>query len=84
MERYDTRSKSLNFIIWDFSNWSQFVYFDSVKSFIKNQHLGVIQGSKTGPLFFDKYSSDLISVCSRDESILYADDTVLVYVGTSL
>ena len=50
----------------DFSNWSQFVYFDSVKSFIKNQRLGVIQGSKTGPLFFDKYFSDLISVCSRE------------------
>ena len=27
---------------------------------------------------------DFASMCSRNESILYADDTVLVYLGTSL
>ena len=58
--------------------------YDSVKSGIKNHDLGVIQGSKIGPLFFDIHSSDFASMCARDESILYADDSVLLYVGTSL
>ena len=35
-------------------------------------------------LFFDISSVILPGKCSRDESMLYADDTVLVYVGTSL
>ena len=60
------------------------MYYDTVKSSIRCQELGVIQGSKTGPLFFDIYSSDFARMCSNDESILYADDTVLVYVGTNL
>ena len=30
------------------------------------------------------YSGDFARMCSNDESILCADDTVLVYVGTSL
>ena len=39
---------------------------------------------KTGPLFFDIYSSDFARMFSNDESILSADDTVLVYVETKL
>ena len=60
------------------------MYYDTVKSSIRCQELGVIQGSKTGPLFFDIYSSGFSHMCSIDESIIYADDTVLVYVGTTL
>ena len=41
-------------------------------------------GNKTGPLFFDIYSSDFARMCSNEENILYADDTVLVYVGINL
>ena len=83
IERYGTRGVSLDFIKAYFANGSQYVYFDTVKSAIRCQELGVIQGSKTGPLFFDMFSSDFARMCSNDESLLYADDTVLVYVGTS-
>ena len=58
--------------------------YNAVKSCMKSQDLGVIQGSKIGPVFFYIYSSDFSSMCSRDESIPYADDTVLLYAGTSL
>ena len=49
-----------------------------LKSSIRSQELGVNQASKTGTLFFVKYSSDIAQMFSKDESILYADDTVLV------
>ena len=39
---------------------------------------------KNCPLFFDIYSSDFSRMCSNDESMLFADDTVLVHVGTKL
>ena len=58
--------------------------YDSVKSCVKNQDLGVIQDLKLGPFFFNICSCDFAKMCSRDENILYADDTVLVYVGISL
>ena len=36
------------------------------------------------PLIFDIYSNAFVRVCSKDESTLYADDVVLVFVGTHL
>ena len=39
---------------------------------------------KTGPQLLHIYSCDFACMCSNDESKLYADDTVLVYVGTNM
>ena len=55
-----------------------------VKVFNRFKELGVVKGSKTGPMFFDINSSDVARMCSEDKSILYADDSVLVCVGTTL
>lgn len=49
-----------------------------------SQEIGVIQGSNLDPVLFYIYSSDFASMCANDEIIFHADDTVLVYVGTSL
>ena len=57
LELYGIRWVSLDFIKAYNENRSQYVYFDAVKSSIRCQELGVIQGSKTSPLFFDIYSS---------------------------
>ena len=76
MKRSDKRGVSIGFIKAFFSYRSQFACYDAV--------LGAIQGSKTDTLFSNQHSGDVASMCSRDESILYADDTVHVYVGTSL
>ena len=46
------------------------------------QELGVVQGSKLGPIFYDLYTSDFQSICNK--STLYADDTVLVFTENSL
>ena len=75
---------SLDFIKPHYGNRLQYVCYDAFKSSIRSQELGVIQGLKTGPFFFDINSSDFARMCSNDESLLYADDTVLVFVGTSL
>ena len=75
---------SLDFIKANYEKGLQYVRCGAVKSSIKSQEPGVIQGSNTEPLFFDINSSDFARMCSNDESILYADDTVLVYVGKSL
>ena len=51
---------------------------------MKPQNLGVIQGTKNGPLFFDIYSGDFNKLCDSKENIHFADDTCLVYSGESL
>ena len=45
--------------------------------------MGVIQGSKNGPLFYDIYSGDFDKICIN-EHVLYADDTVMVFTGDNL
>ena len=84
LEGYGIREVSLEFIKAYFANRSEYVCYDAGISSIRFQELGVIQGSKTGLLFFDIYSIDFSRMCSNDGSILYAEDTVLVYVGTTL
>ena len=62
----------------------QFISLDGVESRKLQQNIGVIQGSRLGPLLYDIYSNDFNYLCSDDENILYADDTVLVYQGDNL
>ena len=80
---YDIRGVSQGFIKVYSAIRSQNVCFGVVKSPIRYQRIGVIQGSKTGP-FFVIYLSDFARMCSDEESILCAEDTVLVYVRTTL
>ena len=82
--RYGVRGLSLNLFRSYFDNRKQSVAFNCSSSTESEQKLGVIQGSKTGPLFFDIYSGDFDFLCTDDENILYADDTCLVYVGDDL
>lgn len=82
--RYGVRGGALDLLKSYFSNRNQYVVYGNSKSECSQQQLGVIQGSKTGPLFFDIYSNDFNFLCTNDENILYADDTCLVYVGDCL
>ena len=79
LESYGIRGVGLVFIKAYFENRSQYVCCDAVNLSINNQELGVNEGSKTYPLFFDRYSNDFARICSSDESKLYANDTVLIY-----
>ena len=67
-----------------FHNRSQYVSFQDTESVTMEQSIGVIQGSRLGPLLFDIYSNDFNKLCSDDENILYADDACLVYVGENI
>ena len=58
LDIYGIRGVSLDFIKADYENRSHYVCYDAVKSSIRSQELGVIQGSKTSPLFFDIYFTD--------------------------
>ena len=82
LERFGIRSVRLDFIRTYLASTSQNVCYDAVKSSTRCQELVVIQGLKTCPLFFVKFSSDCSRMRSNDESIPYADNTVLMYVGT--
>ena len=58
--------------------------YDAVRSYIRSGKMSFRKRSRTDTLFFNEYSSDCARTCSSDESILYADDISLVFVGTLL
>ena len=67
-----------------FTDRRQYVTYGGVKSVELVQGVGVVQGSRLGPLMFDIYSNNIIVLCSEDENILYADDSCLVCMGDDL
>ena len=81
---YGFHNDSVEFIDSYFSGRKQHVKFNGQTSKTILQNLGVIQGSKNGPLFFDIYSNDLNQLCSQNQIIQFADDTCLVYLGDDL
>ena len=54
------------------------------KSEVEHPYLGVIQGLKCGPTFFDIYSNVLGMLSQTEERLLHADGTCLVYVHEDL
>ena len=79
LDKMGLRGQTGQFFQSFLSNRKQFVSFKNIESSIRDQNLGVIQGSKIGPLFYDIYSTDLSLLCANDEYLLYADDTCLTY-----
>ena len=67
-----------------FTNRTQYVEYGNCRSSRLQQNIGVIQGSKCGPLFYDIYTGDLNKLCTENESQMYADDTCLCYVGDDI
>ena len=64
------------------SNRSQFVDFNGVKSNKKKITCGVPQGSILGPLLFLVYINDIVHTLDNCNSILFADDTTLLFADT--
>ena len=84
LNRYGVRGICLEFIKSYFTGRTQYVNVLECKSEVQHQNLGVIQGSKCGPTFFDIYSNDINLLCQTEECLLYADDTCLTYVHEDL
>ena len=82
--RYGIRGPCYDLIKSYFTDRKQFVSYGNCDSATLAQKLGVIQGSKCGPLFYDIYTSDIRNICMTDELLMYADDTCLMYVGDDL
>ena len=82
--RYGFRGTSRSLISSYFENRTQQVIFQGHSSFIKHQNLGVVQGSRGGPLYYDIYSGDLAKICFEDEFLMFADDTCLTYFGNDI
>jgi len=84
LERYGVRGKSLELITTYFANRLQYVSFMGSQSKRMSQELGVIQGSKTLPLFYDIYSNDINQLLMDTNHVLFADDTAIVMLGDNL
>ena len=72
---YGVRGVPLDLIKSYFSRRNQFVAYGNSKSSIMRQDIGVIQGSKCGPLYYDIYTGDIRKICSENEYQMFADDT---------
>ena len=84
IERYGVRGIALSLVSSYFDGRKQFVMYNSEASETVAQNIGVIQGSKCGPLFYDIYSNDMNHLLHRNDKIYYADDTCLVFRGHNL
>ena len=84
LKRYGFRGTSHHLISSYFENRTQQVIFQGHSSAIKHQNLGVVQGSRGGPLYYDIYSGDLAKICFEDEFLMFADDTCLTYFGNDI
>ena len=74
----------LNMLTSYFSDRRQVVCYNDSISIELEQRLGIVQGSRLGPLMYDIYSNDFNKLCFNDENLLYADDTCIFYVGENL
>ena len=84
LDAYGITGNDLRLIGSYLANRVQSVIFGNSESEKLTQDIGVIQGSRLGPLLYDIYSNDFNYLCSEDENIQYADDTCLVYIGDDL
>ena len=82
--RYGVRGVVLKFLESYFSKRMQYTEFRQNTSGLLRQELGVVQGSRTGPLFFDIYSNDINRLCNDGEVLMYADDLCLTFAGDDL
>ena len=82
--KYGIRGTQMKLIESYFSNRRQCVKFGDKISPILHQKLGVIQGSKCGPLYYDIYTSEIANLCQPDEFVMFADDTCLIYTGDDI
>ena len=79
LQFYGVAASSLQWFRTYLGQREQFILFDGLKSSVLNLTTGVPQGSVLGPLLFLVYINDISLSSHMSHTILYADDTTLVF-----
>ena len=79
LDHYGIRGHSNKFIKSYLSDRSQYTVVNGIISTTQSVETGVPQGSVLGPLFFLIYINDIINSVDDVKTILFADDTSLLY-----
>ena len=82
--KYGVRGNILNWFKSYLSNRKQYVNWHGSNSEIETVSCGVPQGSIFGPLLFILYVNDSSKVSNKFVSILFADDTTILFEGDNI
>ena len=82
--KYGIRGNIFNWLKSYLSNRKQYVNWQGSNSEIETTSCGVPQGSILGPLLFILYVNDLSKVSNKFVSILFADDTTILFEGHNI
>ena len=82
--KYGVRGNILNWFKSYLSNRKQYVNWHGSNSEIETVSCGVPQWSILGPLLFILYVNDLSKVTNKFVSILFADDTTILFKGDNI
>lgn len=81
LERYGIRGHSLDWFKSLLTDRTQSVRINEHVSQPRNINVGIPQGSALGPLLFSLYINDIYKSCDLPKTLLFADDTALVFTG---
>lgn len=81
---YGIRGVAFDLISDYLSNRYQFVSINGASSTVREVNLGVPQGSVLGPLLFLICINDLPNISESFKSVIFADDTTLVFKNSNL
>lgn len=81
LERYGIRGHSLEWFKSLLTDRTQSVKMNDHVSAPRNINVGIPQGSALGPLLFSLYINDIYKACDLPRTLLFADDTALVFTG---
>ena len=84
LTKYGIAGNSLNFLSSYLSNRKHKLRYKGITSGPQDVTCGVPQGSVLGPLLFLLYINDLPSACPQAKSLLFADDTALLYSAPNI
>ena len=84
LNRYGKRGIVFDLMKSYLTDRKQYLYNDGSTYCILSQGLGVIQGSKWGPLLYDIYSSDISKICDESEFLMHADDTCSMFTNDNI